>query len=121
LPPGRLTVELQIGHTIDGDYDILAPEGELDIASFTQLRSRIAELIDAGRPHIVIDLSGTAFLDSTALGALIGGRRKAYAAGGSFAVICDNPQLLKLFTITKLDLVFTVLPSHAAWREAVGI
>jgi len=114
-------VELQIGHTTDGDYDILAPEGELDIASFTHLRTRISDLIDAGRANIVIDLSGTAFLDSTALGALIGGRRKAYAADGSFAVVCDNPQLLKLFKITKLDLVFNVLPSHEAWRETVGM
>jgi anti-sigma B factor antagonist len=114
-------VELEIGHSTEGEYDILAPQGELDIASFTQLRTRISDLIDARRAHIVIDLSGTAFLDSTALGALIGGRRKAYAAGGSFAVICDNPQLLKLFKITKLDLVFTVLPSRAIWRESVGI
>jgi len=114
-------MDLDIQHNAVNDYDILAPQGEIDLASYTHLRARISELIEAGRPNVVIDLSGTEFLDSTALGALIGGRRKAYAAGGSFAIICDNPQLLKLFTVTKLDLVFKVLPSREEWRTSVGL
>jgi anti-sigma B factor antagonist len=114
-------MELEIRHSTEGEYDILAPQGEIDLASYTTLRNRIGDLIGTGRSNLVIDLSGTAFLDSTALGALIGGRRKAYAAGGSFAIICDSPQLLRLFTITKLDLVFNVLPSHEEWRASVGL
>ena len=113
-------MELEISHIPDGDHDILAPQGEVDLASYTHLRNRISGLIDAGRVNLVIDLSSTAFLDSTALGALIGGRRKAYAAGGSFVIVCDNPNLLRLFEITKLDLVFNVLPSLDAWRRAVA-
>jgi anti-sigma B factor antagonist len=112
-------VELEISHVQEGDLDVLAPQGEVDLASYTRLRDRIGELIDSGRARLVIDLSGTAFLDSTALGALIGGRRKAYAAGGSFAIVCDNPQLLRLFEVTKLDLVFNVLPSLDHWRRSV--
>jgi anti-sigma B factor antagonist len=112
-------VELEISHIQDGDHDILAPQGEVDLASYTHLRNRISSLIDAGRANLVVDLSDTEFLDSTALGALIGGRRKAYAAGGSFVLVCDDPQLLRLFEITKLDLVFSVLPSLEVWRKSV--
>lgn len=112
-------MELDIEHTAVGDHDVLAPSGEVDLSSYTQLRDRIGELLDAGRTHVVIDLSSTSFLDSTALGALIGGRRRAYAAGGSFAIICANPQLLRLFTITKLDLVFDVLPSRDEWLRRI--
>jgi len=113
-------VELEIAHTQDGDHDILAPQGEVDLASYTHLRNRISDLIDSGRTNVVVDLSGTTFLDSTALGALIGGRRKAYSAGGSFSIVCDNPQLLRLFEVTKLDLVFNVLPTFEDWRKSVG-
>lgn len=113
-------MELEISHTQDGDHDILAPHGEVDLASYTDLRNRISDLIDSGRVHVVVDLSATTFLDSTALGALIGGRRKAYAAGGSFSIVCDNPQLLRLFEVTKLDLVFNVLPTFDDWRKSVG-
>jgi len=112
-------VELEIEHRTEGDYDILAPQGELDLATYTQLRERINELLSAGRTNLVMDLSGTEFLDSTALGALIGGRRRAHAAGGSFAIVCDRPHLLKLFAVTKLDLVFAVSPSLEEWRESI--
>jgi len=113
-------VELEIDHSAEGDYDILAPHGELDLATYIQLRDRINELLSTGRTNVVMDLSATEFLDSTALGALIGGRRRAYAAGGSFTVVCSRPQLLKLFEATKLDLVFSVLPSLEEWRASVG-
>lgn len=111
-------VNLEIGHRTEGDYDLLAPRGEVDLSCYAELRDRINAVLAEGRAHLVLDLSETEFLDSTALGALISARRKAYAAGGSFAVICDNTQMLKLFRITKLDLVFTVHPSFEAWRDA---
>lgn len=110
-------MELEIGHVAEGDFDILSPRGELDLSTYTELRGRIQDLIAAGRANLVLDLTATDFLDSTALGALIGGRRAAHVAGGSFVIVAAHPQLLKLFAITKLDLVFTVLPSLEAWRE----
>jgi anti-sigma B factor antagonist len=113
-------VELEIDHRTEGGYDILSPHGELDLATYTELRDHINELLSAGRVNVVMDLSHTDFLDSTALGALIGGRRRAYAAGGSFAIICDRPQLLKLFAVTKLDLVFAVSGSLEEWRASTG-
>ena len=110
-------MELEIGHAAEGEFDVLSPKGELDLSTYTQLRGRIQGLIAQGRVNLVLDLTGTDFLDSTALGALIGGRRAAHVAGGSFAIVAEHPQLLKLFAITKLDLVFTVHPSLQAWRE----
>jgi len=112
-------MELEIEHTVVGDYDVLAPAGEVDLSSYLQLRERIGDLLGEGRTHVVVDLTATTFLDSTALGALIGGRRRAYAAGGSFAIICANPHLLRLFAITKLDLVFDVIPSREDWLRRI--
>lgn len=112
-------MELEVEHTAVGDYDVLTPTGEVDVSSYSELRDRIGELLQRGRANVVIDLTGTTFLDSTALGALIGGRRRAHAAGGSFAIICANPQLLKLFAVTKLDLVFEVLPSRDVWLRKI--
>jgi anti-sigma B factor antagonist len=113
-------VEIEIEHAVVGDHDLLAPLGDLDLSSYGRLRDAIGTLIEDGRVHLVVDLSSTAFLDSTALGALIGGRRRAYAAGGSFAIICDNQALLRVFAVTKLDLVFTLFASRAEWEQARG-
>ena len=110
-------MELVITHVVEGDHDILAVRGELDVSTYTTLRSRVGDLIDSGRTNVVLDLAGTEFLDSTALGAMIGGRRRAYAAGGSFAIVCENPQLLRMFTLTKLDKVFSLWPTMDEWRS----
>ena len=57
-------------------------------------------------------------LDSTALGCLVSGRRKAVEAGGSFVVLADSAPLVKLFAITKLDHVFEILPDREAWLSS---
>lgn len=110
-------MDLDIQHVVDGDFDVLTPIGELDLATYSQLQDLIRELLNAGRANLVLDLGGTSFLDSTALGVFISGRRRAYAAGGSFTVICSTPQLLRLFTLTKLDVIFDVHPSLDVWRR----
>lgn len=111
-------MHLQIEHMTEGRHDVLTPIGEVDLSNYAQLRSRIADLLSAGRNHVVVDLSETEFLDSTALGALIGGRRRAYASNGSFALICNRPALRHLFAITKLDVVFETWESLEEWRSS---
>lgn len=89
---------------------VVSPRGEIDVATYRQLREVINELLTVGHVHVVVDLSETAFLDSTALGALIGARRRAHALKGSFAIRCDNPKILQVFRMTGLDRVFVMEP-----------
>ncbi len=42
------------------------------------------------------------FLDSTGLGALIGGLRRLREAGGSLALVISTPRILRIFQITGL-------------------
>lgn len=110
-------VDLEIQHVVEGDFDLLTPIGELDLATYAQLRDRINDQLNAGRANLVLDLTGASFLDSTALGLFIGARRRTYSAGGSFTVICSASQM-RLFTLTKLDKVFDVRPSLEDWRRS---
>jgi anti-anti-sigma factor len=50
---------------------IVVVDGELDLANAAQLGAVIAEMIDYGHRHLVIDLTAAAFLDSTAMGMLV--------------------------------------------------
>jgi anti-sigma B factor antagonist len=54
------------------------------------------------------------FIESTGLGALIGGRRRAHALKGSLVLVCTEEQMLKIFRITGLDKVFTIHDSVEA-------
>ena len=97
---------------VDG-YQVVVPRGEVDIATNGQLKTVINDLVVDGKVNLVVDLSEVDFLDSTGLGALIGGRRKAHAFKGSFAIVCADEQLLKVFRITGLDKVFAIHDNRA--------
>ena len=51
---------------------VIAVGGEIDVYTAPKLRDGLVELINSGHYHLVIDLEGVDFLDSTGLGVLVG-------------------------------------------------
>lgn len=105
---------LDIEVIADRGRQVVVPRGEIDLVSQSRLKDVINDLVVAREVDIVIDLEETTFLDSTGLGALIGARRKTHAFRGSFALVCTQPNLLKVFRITSLDKVFAIYPDREA-------
>ncbi|MGZ4429651.1 MAG: STAS domain-containing protein [Nocardioidaceae bacterium] len=101
----------------DNGYTVVAPFGEIDLATSQQLKEAIGDLLVDGDIHLVVDLTEVEFIDSTGLGALIGGRRKAHGFKGSFGLVCSEDQLLRIFVITGLDKVFSI---SATLEEALA-
>lgn len=54
---------------VDGDAVAIRPEGRLNMVAAPKLRDQLHELVGAGSSRIVVDLSGTEFIDSSGLGA----------------------------------------------------
>lgn len=114
-------VQLSVSQTSAGNVPILGVTGEVDVYSAPEVKERIDELIRSGQTTLIIDLSGVAFLDSTGLGALVEARTAAAEAGGSLPIVCTQERILKLFTITGLDGVFSIHPDvGAAVAELTG-
>jgi anti-sigma B factor antagonist len=90
---------------------VVAVGGEIDVYTAPQLRDAITELVGAGKFHIVIDLEGVEFLDSTGLGVLVGGLKKVRAHDGTLELVCTQERLLKIFRITGLAKVFVIRDS----------
>jgi anti-sigma B factor antagonist len=101
-------MHLQIDVTRIAGFTVVSPQGEIDFATGPQLKDAITELLLAGQVDLVIDLLAVDFIESTGLGALIGGRRRAHALKGSLVLVCTEQQMLKIFRITGLDKVFTI-------------
>lgn len=106
-------MDLAMGASTCRDAAVLAVSGEIDIHSAPLLTARLAELEDSAGT-VVVDLTGVEFLDSSALGALVGAHRRATAAGRSLRLVCDRPHILKVFRITRLDEVIPVFDSVEA-------
>jgi anti-sigma B factor antagonist len=101
-------MHLQVDTLRRGDYTVLQPQGEIDFATGPQLKDAITEALVAGDVNLVVDLLKVDFIESTGLGALIGGRRRAHALKGSLCLVCTEDQMLKIFRITGLDKVFAI-------------
>jgi anti-sigma B factor antagonist len=94
-----------------GDCAVLRVTGEVDVYTAPMLRMRIRELAAGGAVHLIADLGEVDFLDSTGLGALVGGLRRLREDGGSLALVITTPPILRIFQITGLTRVFDTWPS----------
>jgi anti-sigma B factor antagonist len=103
-----------VDRRVDDDTHVVAVTGEIDLFTAPQFKERMSAPIEAGRSHLIVDLSGTTFIDSSSLGVLIGAHRRLKLRGGSLVVVCDNEAITKTFKITGLDGVFTLAPTMAA-------
>ncbi|CAN5551461.1 hypothetical protein BH20ACT23_BH20ACT23_21610 [soil metagenome] len=94
-----------------GDYKILVPVGDLDVYTVGSLRDALGKMIEDETPRVVVDLDGVPFMDSSGLGALMGGVRRLREAGGDLAISCTREQHLKLFTITGFGEGVSIAPT----------
>ncbi|HUV04460.1 MAG TPA: STAS domain-containing protein [Armatimonadota bacterium] len=91
-------------------------EGEVDVYTAPQLKQQIIDLLDGGLRHVVVNLTAVDYLDSTALGVLIGGLKRLRERNGALDLICPNPRIRRVFEITGLDKIFDI---YATEDEAV--
>lgn len=87
---------------------VIAVSGEIDVATAPQLRECLHGVIAQGDATVVLDLLGVTFLDSTALGVLVGALKRCREAGGDLQVVVADPRIMKIFEITGLTSVFTI-------------
>lgn len=94
-----------------GGYKIIRPTGDLDVYTVGSLRDAIGQMIDEGTTKVVVDLDSVPFMDSSGLGALMGGVRRLRESGGDLAIACTREQHLKLFTITGFGEGVSIAPT----------
>ena len=92
-------------------WTVLAVSGEIDIATAPSLREKLHSLLANQKLRLVIDLDDVGFLDSTALGVLVGALKRARTDDGEVRIACAQPRVLKVFEITRLDSAFDLFDS----------
>lgn len=92
----------------------VAVVGEADIFTVPDLKDALSAAIAGGAKNVLVDLSETTFVDSTALGVLIGAVRRLDSLGGTVAIACHDPGVCRIFEITRLDQVFAMFPDAEA-------
>lgn len=98
---------MQLDKTMTGQVVVLHCDGRLNMASARALRALVDETVQGGSPRIVVDLSQASFVDSSGLGALVGGLKSARQAGGDLRIAGAPEQVLTVLQLTNLDRVLT--------------
>lgn len=98
---------------------VLPVDGDVDVATAPLLRQRLDSLLDNGPSEVVVDLSAVGFLDSSGLGALVWGLKKAKARGGWVRLVVVEPRVRRMFELTGLDRSFQIFDT-VFLAQAVG-
>ena len=104
---------------LDDERHVVAVRGEIDLFTAPELKQVLAESIEGGRIRIIVDLTDTTFLDSTALGVLIGAVKRLRSRDGALAIVNSDENIAKTFEITGHDQIFTIRPTRDEAVEAL--
>jgi anti-sigma B factor antagonist len=103
--------KIEIDMTEGNGYRVLKPTGDLDVYTVGSLRDALGTMVEDESPKVVVELDAVPFMDSSGLGALMGGVRRLREAGGDLAIACTREQHLKLFTITGFGEGVSIAPT----------
>ena len=102
--------------TLDGGVGLIEVKGSLAGGEETdELRRAVAGFADRNYDKLIIDLSGVTYLNSTAIGVLVGAHTSYSRRGWQIKLSGVNRNIDSIFVITKLSLVFDV---HDSTNEA---
>ena len=96
---------------------VVTVRGDADLRNAPLLRSELERLSYEGWRRAVIDLSEATFIDSAALGTLMGAAKRERPLGGLLRIVAPNPHIRRMFELTLLDRLFGGL--HTDVAEAV--
>ncbi len=91
--------------------------GRLDLLSAAEVKQQLTALVSGGHRRLVVDLGDVAFIDSSGLGALIGGLKAARLGGGDLRIAQPGEQALVILELTTLD---KVLRPYSTVEEALA-
>jgi anti-sigma B factor antagonist len=104
---------------LDAERHVVAVRGEIDLFTAPELKSALSEAIESGHTRIVVDLTDTTFLDSTALGVLIGAVKRLRSRDGRLTIVNVDDNIAKTFEITGLDQIFPISGTRAEAVKAL--
>jgi anti-sigma B factor antagonist len=87
---------------------VVKVDGQLIVGNRHELKDLIQSALDGGARRMLIDFSGTGYIDSSGLGALVSISKRVREAGGELRLSGLNEDLRSLFELTKLDTLFTI-------------
>jgi len=105
--------------TLNNAAQVVEVQGEIDVYTSPKVKEIITELIEKGNYNLIINLEGVRYIDSTGLGVLIGALKRVREKDGCINLVCNNPQIKKIFNITGLVKIFGIYKTEEEASKAL--
>jgi anti-sigma B factor antagonist len=94
--------------TIDNVLVIVIENKEANLSKAEQFKELMLQEIEIGARKLIISFKNVEYLDSSFLGALVAVLKKLLPLNGKLVITELNDDILNLFTLTRLDKIFTL-------------
>jgi anti-sigma B factor antagonist len=115
-----MEMDLQIAVRKSKGIAIIDLAGEVDAFTSSRFREIMMDIIEGGGTNLIINMTDVQYIDSSGLGALVGGLKRATERKGRITLICERPQVRKVFEITGLEKVFPIFSTEQEALEAAS-
>ena len=105
------TLSIEISRTPEGTL-LVTLKGEMDIVSSGEFGRRMTELEANGSTHLIVDLGGLTFIDSSGINALVQAVRSIEARGGTGVLAAPSPSARRVFEIAQIAQVVRVVENR---------
>ena len=102
-------MSLSISTETKGETTVVNVGGELDVYTAPRLKETLEQALPEVE-RLVLDLSEVHFLDSTALGVLVGAQQLSEDKESELRLVVDDPFVLKIFRIAGFEEMFSIYP-----------
>lgn len=90
---------------------VICARGELDITAVPELRTHVAQAVEAGTRRLLLDLGAVTFIDSVSLAAIVAAERKM-GPEGRLVIATDHEYVLLILEAGGLDDVVEVFANR---------
>ncbi|WP_407494030.1 STAS domain-containing protein [Pseudooceanicola sp. MF1-13] len=101
-----------------GDVTIIhVPDSRIDAAAAIRFKDSMREHCTRAADRVILNLAQVDFIDSSGLGAIVASM-KQLRDGQALELAALNPNVAKVFRLTRMDTVFTIHASADAPGQA---
>ena len=103
-------LSMSVSRPADGSC-VVSMSGELDLDSAAEFGALLDVMTAPAPVHVVVELSGVRFIDSSGLNALVVGARETERRGGSFVVVAPSHHVARVFDLVRIGESLDIVAS----------
>lgn len=111
---------MQITKKVKGQFVIFSISGNLDMNNVKFVKKIFDDEVNKGTKYVAIDMKNLSYIDSSGIGSFIGLMSKLRQVGGQVILLNMNPEIERIFSMTKLLAFFKVYKSEEEFLGSTG-